>query len=807
MTKTNNYNRKSSKGRKIFLLSILGLFILFLIVAVTLKTIKAKKGLPDYTEDIHLKNLQSEVSVFRDEVGTPHIYASNEKDLYRTVGFLMAQDRMWQMDVLRRVTLGRLSEIFGSDYVETDLLLRSLRYSEKSKSMLEKSPEDIKLVLDAFSDGVNQYIEQYKGNYPVEFFLLGYNPEKWEPYQSLNLISFMAWDLKAGWNEIILDELNAKLDSAHYVELLPDIESYKDYVFYQKDHEELLASIKLKELSKLESLGVDILSGSNNWAVSGAKSETGMPIVANDMHLSLNVPGVWMQMHQVVDGKLNVSGLVLPGQPLVIVGHNDSIAWGMTNTYVDNLDYYQEKINPDDSNQYMYMGEWKDFEIVKEQILTREGDTVLKTYRRNHRGPVVSEQKDIKDKVLTIKWVGSEESNEFLSVLKANRAKNWQDFKDAFRTFRSISQNIVYGDVKGNIGLYACAGVPIRKRNAPFEILPGWTDEYEWKGLVPFDELPHEFNPERGYVSSANNRTTDSTYPYHIGSWYSLPYRIERIRELLEKKDKFNIDDFKQIQNDAKSKFSLAQVEQLFVLIDEEVLDKLESEVCAKLKFWDGNMDKELIEPTVAEAFNWMFAKQLYADEMGPDLFSRFEKNGKLVRIAIYNLMQNPDSPWIDNVNTEEKEDLKAIVNSTFKATMEYLVENYRSDTRKWKWKFHHTITLKHMLASKEALDVVFNLSRGPFAVNGAKHTVAPYSYPMFEPSQVNHGASHRHIFSIGNWDKSVSVIPTGYSGVITSRFYCNQTKAYVEGKYYEDLFSREIVESKSKYRISVLPE
>ena len=807
MSQISKRHMDSSKGRKIFLLSLLGFIVVVLITAITIKSIKARQGLPDYGKDIHLSNLDAEVKVFRDVAGTPHIFASTEKDLYTAVGFLMAQDRMWQMDLLRRVTLGRLSEIFGSEYVDTDLLLRSLRYSEKSKEILKESSAEINQTLMAFSDGVNQYIEQFKGNYPVEFFLLGYDPEKWEPYQSLNLISFMAWDLKAGWNEIILDDLQATLDSAHYVELLPNIKSYKEYVFNQNDPHELLSSIKLKELSKVESLGVDILSGSNNWAVSGAKSKTGMPIVANDMHLSYNVPGIWMQMHQVVEGKLNVSGLVLPGQPLVIVGHNDSIAWGMTNTYVDNLDYYEEKINPEDSNQYMYLDKWLDFEIVDEQILVRGGDTLLKRYRLNHRGPVVSEQKNIKDKVLTIKWVGSKESNEFLSIYKVNRASDWQGFKDAFRTFRSISQNIVYGDVQGNIGLYACAGVPIRKRNAPFEILPGWTDEYEWKGLVPFDELPHEFNPERGYVSSANNHSVDSTYPYHIGSWYSLPYRIERIRELLDKQDKFNVDDFKKIQNDAKSKFSLSQAEQLFMLIEEEGLDKLELEVCKKLKYWDGNMNKELIEPTIAEAFNWMFAKQIFADELGEKLFTRFEGNGKLVRIAIYNLMQNPESPWIDNVETEEVEDLKAIVNSTYIETINYLVENYRSDTRKWKWKYHHKITLKHPLSSKEALDVVFNLSRGPFGVNGAKHTVAPYSYPMFKPSEVNHGASHRHVFNVGNWDESQSVIPTGYSGVITSEFYCNQTDTYIAGEYFDDLFSKELIQAKSKYQITISPK
>lgn len=790
---------------KWFSLSFLSLIVIIILLILFYAKPKTKRGLTDYSEDIKLKNLTSEVTVIRDNVGTPHIIADNEADLYRATGFLMAQERMWQMDLLRRVTLGRLSEIFGQDYVDTDILLRSLRYSDKSNQILATASPEIINSLNAFCDGVNQYIDQNKGNYPLEFFILGYEPEAWEPFHSLNLIGYMAWDLKAGWNEILLDKLAAELDSNLYAELIPHLERHKTAVFGNNSNP-LLSENRLKNLNKLEELGLDVLSGSNNWAVAGTKSVTGMPIVANDMHLAYNIPGIWMQIHQKVAGEVNVSGLILPGQPFIIVGHNDSIAWGMTNTYVDNLDYYEERINPENPNQYEYMGEWKDFNVSREVIKVGKDSVVEKEFRYNHRGPVVSETKGIKDKVLTIHWVGDEQSNEIQSIYSVNRANNWEEFKEAFKDFKSISQNIVYGDKKGNIGLYACAGVPVRKRNAPFEVLPGWTDEYDWKGMIPFEELPHEYNPERGYVSSANNKTVGAEYPYHIGSWYAEPYRIDRIRELLEAKDKLSVEDFKKIHNDSKSKYAERMIKQCISKLDESEMSGTEKQVFKLLQEWNGDMDKDLIQPTILEFFQYFLVQETFKDEMGLELFDDFTKNGKLFRISIFNLLENENSPWIDNVDTEAKESFVDIVNKAYSKTLTYLEENFKGDIQKWKWGKLHTLTLEHPLATVEVLDVIFKLNRGPFPVNGSNHTVAPYSYPLLKPSGVSHGASHRHIYSLADWDSTISVIPTGNSGVVSSEFYCDQSKLYVKGMYHPDFFTEESLVKNSKYKITIVP-
>ena len=792
--------------RKIFL-SFLALLFVVLIIALVVSNRVAKIGLPQYEGEIEVTALSEKVEIRRDTHGTPHIIAQNEQDLYTAVGYVMAQDRLWQMDLLRRVTLGRLSEIFGDDFVETDLLLRSLEYSKKSKELLKMSPEKIIEAAESFAKGVNEFIKQNEGNFPLEFKLLGYTPEKWEAYHSLNLIGYMAWDLKSGWNELIYEKLKAELDSNLYKELLPNPELFNTAIYEDQNKLKLLTDNKLLELSKLEALGADILFGSNNWAVSGKKSSTGAPILANDMHLGFSVPGIWMQMHQTIPGKLNVSGLAIPGQPLIIVGHNEHIAWGMTNTYVDNLDYYEEKINPENSDQYEYNGQWLDFTVVHVEIKSSTDSVFNRIYKRSHRGPVVSDFKKIKGRVLSIRWVGDEMSNEILSIYKVNRAQNWKEFKDAFRTFKSISQNIAYADVEGNIGLYACAGVPVRKRNPGFEVLPGWTDEYDWTGMIDFDDLPYEFNPERGFVSSANTKPTDETYPYHIGTWYSMPYRMERIQEMLQSKEKLSVEDFKMMQNDYTSTYAMRFIEKIIPEIQIDEQPKIYQQAYAYFNGWEGNMDKDLVAPALFEVTMFKMLKNLYKDRMGDELFELFMSNSRLTRNAQFNILETQNSAWLDDVNTNDgKEEISKIATRSFLDAVDYLVEKFRKNPDHWKWGNLHQITLEHPLSKVETLDKIFKLNRGPFRVSGSFHTIAPYSFSVFKPGEVTHGASHRHIYSLENWDNTQSVIPTGNSGHVKSEFYMSQTEMFINGEYYNDLFTDEAIREQTKYKLELVP-
>jgi penicillin amidase len=553
----------------------------------------------------------------------------------------------------------------------------------------------------------------------------------------------------------------------------------------------------------MEDLGADVLEASNNWAVSGSKSTTGMPLLANDMHLSLSAPGIWYQMHQVVKGKFSVTGLGLPCTPLIICGHNDSIAWGMTNTYVDNLDFYEEIVNPEDSGQYAYNGEWLDFNVRKVLIRTSTGEEIEKTLLFSHRGPVVSSFKKIPDRVVTMHWVGDEMSDEFRTIILLNRADNWNDFTAALKTFQSISQNVVYADRKGNIGLYCAAGVPVRKRDIPFGVLPGDTDEYDWKGYIPFEELPYLFNPKDGYLASANNRTAAPDYPYHIGSWYAPPDRFERIVELLSAKEILSVEDFKSIQLDQKSKMADRYMPYILSALGEiKDMDPVESKAFGILNDWGHSMAAQSAAAAIFETLYTELVRCTYSDELG-ELYGGFNGVSSLSRIASDQLITgNRNSDWFDDVATQNKEGFEDMIGNAFSRTVSFIMTAQGDNPETWQWGNMHKLVLAHPMATVKVLDKVFNLKRGPFAVGGSFHTVSPFSYENNKPFEANHGSSHRHIYDLSNWDNSLTVIPTGNSGIPASKHYCDQTEMYLNGQYHPDYFSKEKVIENAKYKM-----
>jgi penicillin G amidase len=768
------------------------------------------RAIPDYNKDISLKGLLAPVEVYRDSFAVPHVYALNKHDLYMAVGYLLAEDRLWQMDMLRRVTEGRLSEIFGEKYVDTDLLLRALRFETKSQRILAVADTESLAAIEAFTDGVNQYIDGQANRLPPEFTILRYHPEKWKPVHTLNLIGYMAWDLKAGWSEILLHDIQKTVDSMRFRQLLPDLTRQQPAVYPASANPGKTVSLVpdlMLHSRLLEELGADVLEGSNNWAVSGIKSATGMPILANDMHLGLSIPGIWYQMHQVVQGQLNVTGLVLPGAPVIICGHNDSIAWGMTNTYVDNLDFYEEKINPADSGQYEFNGEWKNFEVQKTIIRIGNGKQVEKQLRFTHRGAVVSSFKGFTGRVISMHWVGDEMSNEIRSMLLLNRANNWKDFTGALKTFTSISQNIVYADKKGNIGLYCAAGVPIRKRDISIGFLPGQTDAYDWKGYVPFEELPHLFNPEKGYVSSANNRTTEPGYPYHIGSWYALPSRFERINEMLTAKPVLTVDDFKEMQSDQHSSLAKKYMPAIRRALEaDSALNETEKKAWVLLKGWDYSMDKKSGAAAIFETLYLHLIRCTFSDELGKQ-FADFNGVTSISRNAMDQLMDLKDSPWFDDVTTSDrKESLDDDIACSFHGAVAELRKEMGDEPQTWEWGKIHHLVLAHPMGTVKILDRIFKLNRGPYPVGGSFHTVSPYSYDANKPFDSNHGSSHRHIFDVGNWDNSLTVIPTGISGIPASRHYCDQTDRYVHGIYHADYFSKGKIVSHARYHMVFKP-
>ncbi len=763
------------------------------------------RAVPDYNANVDLENLTAAVTVYRDSLGIPHIYADNEEDLYRTVGYVMAQDRLWQMDLMRRITTGRLSEVLDPGLVDADLLFRALDFPGKSRKVLASTDPEIISCLEAFADGINQFINQNQKKLSFEFTMLGYKPDPWEPIHTINLIGYMAWDLSSGWStDMALYKMQQVLPDTLFQELLPELKFQSIPVFpeYMSSDETLeLQSSMDDAIGIIEELGLQVFEASNNWAVSGKKSETGMPIMANDMHLGLMAPGIWYQMHHVIEGELNVTGVVLPGSPYVIAGHNEDIGWGMTNVTVDDLDFYLETINPADSNQYLLDGAWVDMRIVKEEIVVKGLDEpVTRINRYTHRGPVVSEFKGVKDKVISARWQGNEFSNEVRSIYLLNRAGNWTEFRDAVKTFNSVNQNIVYADRFGNIGLQTSAGIPIR-RESGILVYPGDTSLYDWMGQIPFEELPFSYNPECGYVSSANNKTVNEDYPYYIGSWFSLPNRIGRIREMLEETEVLGTNDFKRMLRDQTSHLAL-KMTPIYLEALEDQVEEGDAVAYQQLASWDYNMKSSSSAALIFEIMWLELTRAMFHDELGDKLYPLMMSNNIIPRNLVNRVRITGASAWCDDVNTPDHIELfHDNIRTAFRQTVDTLSSMYGEDPAAWEWGNLHKVSLIHPMGSVNIVDKLFRVNRGPYPIGGSYHTVCPYSYPIGDGFVADHGASERHIFNTADWDKSWSVIPTGTSGVPASPHYLDQTALYINNQFHRDHFSREAVESNSLYR------
>jgi penicillin amidase len=789
---------------------------------------KTGKSSPQYEGILSLPGLNDSVTVYRDERGMPHIYAANEHDLYMATGYIAAQERLWQMDLIRRSAAGRLSEIFGKSFMQADVFTRCLQIYETSRRILKDEDPEIIACMQAYTDGVNAFISSAGKRLPLEYRLLSYKPEPWCNEDIVSIIGLMGWNLdyRNLTAELFIQQLINKLGIEKTIELIPDWQAAENIVYPDFKLNNTLVSLTrsfVSSYNKVTELGIPSLTASNNWAVSGERSETGRPLLSNDMHLSLTSPGIWMQIHQVIPGKLNVTGVMIPGEPLIIAGHNEKIAWGLTNLRVDAVDLFTETINPENSNQYLFNSEWREFTNKTEIIKEKGGKHDTVNIRFTHRGPVISGfidldkisskvkwlgfnylkgLRDLEDLALSMRWTGFDKSDEVRSVYLLNIAGGWDDFREGLKTFRSISQNFAYADTDGNIGMNTGGGIPVRGSHGIL-IRDGTTDLYDWKGYVPFEQLPFSLNPESGSVSSANNRTVSNDYPYFVSHSFELPYRINRIREMLNEKMIHGIEDFKTMLADRHSDYARLLVPFILKLNDRKNgLTTIELQALEAIRDWDYDMNLSLTAPTIFEFFRISFLKNLLADELG-DLYDQlWDICGEYY---IYRILTEGPDEWVDNVSTEEEETLDNIVMQSFKDAVRSLTKKYGKDPSGWMWGKIHTITFMHPLGSVRILGSLFKLNSAEYPIGGSDHTVCPYFTYNSDFKAVN-GASMRYIYNTADWDDSYSVIPGGASGVPGSEFYLSQVQTYLEGKFYKDHFSDEAVREAAKYTLVLKP-
>lgn len=535
-----------------------------------------RRPIPKLKGKVHLHGLHEPVEVITDRYGVPHIYAQNEDDLFFAQGYIHAQERMWQMELNRRIASGRLAEIFGEIALETDRFARRLGMHRAAAEAAQHLPEHCKRVLDAYAQGVTAYIERNRNNLPVEFTLLHFKPDSWQIEDSIKWSKMIGWNLGGNWEtEMIRARIVAKLgpeqaakleagyDPNHPLIIPPGVE-------YQGINLGLLEQYEqLKQLS-----GFGMMGGSNNWVVDGSMTTTAMPILCNDPHLGQAAPSIWYECH-LVAGDINVIGVSFPGTPGIVIGHNQYIAWGLTNAVSDVEDLYIEKFNPENPNQYEYMGKWENAQVVLEEIKVKRSKVpVIEEVRITRHGPILISiphplQEDKMDKnghtgsepvdlPLALRWTGLEKYDIIAAVQKLNRATSWEEFREAMRDWDQPPQNVVYADIQGNIGYIMAGAIPIRARGQALLPSPGWTGEYEWTGYIPFDELPQTFNPEQHFIVTANNRVVDDSYPHYITNEWLNGYRAQRIRDLLTSKGKLALSDMANIQAD---QYSLPAVE------------------------------------------------------------------------------------------------------------------------------------------------------------------------------------------------------------------------------------------------------
>jgi penicillin amidase len=508
--------KRRSRGKAILRFSLFGLLSVAVIVIVAVAILfywLLIRPQPETNTTLKISGLTAEVKVVRDKAGVPHIYANNLTDLFIAQGYVTAQDRLWQLEFNRRVGSGRLSEVLGSAALDNDKFLRTIGLRRAAEQELPLLAPEARTIIESYSQGINAFIDTHKDNLPIEFTLLGFTPEPWTPLDSVTWGKVMAYDLGGNYtNEILRAALVEKLGEKDAALLLPlngaegtplIVPNGVSYV----DMEKSLALVDLNSAASVISNGDMSGQGSNNWVVGGAKTTTGKPMLANDPHLGIRNPSVWYEVSLHGAG-FNVAGVTFPGVPGIVIGHNDRIAWGVTNVGGDTQDLFMEKINPANANQYEFQSKFEDMSLIKEEIKVKGKATETITVRMTRHGPIMNDVVDsIKNSPypLALQWVALQKAPLIDAVLKYNRATNWNEFREGLKGFNIAGQNFVFADVDGNIGYQLTGLWPTRAKGDGLLPVPGWNGEYEWTGFVPFEQLPSVYNPPNGFIVRLTN--------------------------------------------------------------------------------------------------------------------------------------------------------------------------------------------------------------------------------------------------------------------------------------------------------------
>lgn len=763
----------------------------------------SRSRLPKIDGQTYVKGLKEEVEIIRDEWGVAHIYAQNINDLLFAQGFVHAQDRLFQMELNRKVARGRLSELLGKAALDTDRIARTMGYERVAKQDWELFGEEEQQIIIDYCNGINAYLKSADFKLPVEFSLIKHQPEPWDPMDvasfSRLLISLLTW----GWYDEII---RAKLIEAVGPEAAAELDNT-----YPKDNPVTLPKgieFNMLDISgKFEAMTgpyMPQVNGSNAWTVSGSKTKTGKPFLCNDPHLTLKNPNIWYMNHLHCPG-LHASGVTSPALPMVQIGHNEKIGWGITLSYTDIEDVFVEKFTDETCTSYIHEGKLKETNIIEEKIFIKDEKMphIEKVYETVH-GTLISDVTGHSNMKLTLCSLAYQPGTATKGWFLLNKAGSWNEFVEGVKHITAPGLNIVYADVEGNIGYYNSGKVPLRDKAAASVPQPGWTGEHDWKGFVPFEEMPHVLNPEKGHVVTANHKIEPDDFPYFLGDIYMNGYRANRLEKMIQRKDKLEPKDFTEMQMDfycTPGKLFAQHFKNL--QMDNAELQRYADMLVA----WDGVLDAERIEGSLYKVGKLMVVKKLFEsaiddkkliDELlGRGFHTIFGPVNSYLghnTPILLRILDNPDSFWLQKAGGMEK-----LLKDGFKNAIDWLKLNYGTKFEKWKWGHLHAIVFPHAMAAQPPLDKVFNL--GPFPIGGDTDT----PFQTFIMASEGFGGelaapSYRQIVDFSDFDASTVVMPLGNSENMASPFYKNQLRDWFEGRSYPMCWSKEKVNQHTKY-------
>jgi len=748
----------------------------------------SRRALPQVDGELRLPGLSAPVTVRRDGLGVPHIEAASVPDLMRAQGYVTAQDRMWQMDLLRRRAKGQLAEAFGPAALVADRDVRTLGLGDAARRAWPHVPPDLRVLVEAYADGVNAWLSTHADALPLEFRVLRYAPGPWEPADSLAVGKLLALDLAQGWED---EALRARA----YDRLPADVQAMLFPKLFAQDrilvgHDVPVAAADGEEIT-------ETARGSNNWVISGAHTATGLPLLANDPHLALGVPSIWAAVHLAAPD-MDVAGVVLPGTPGVTLGRNRRIAWGCTNVHDDSADLYVEEFDPRDPDLYRTAEGWERVQVRHEPIRVREGTlsstwrTVDHAVRSTRRGPLVT----IGARQYALRWTAlADDAVELTAFARLQRAGNWDEFRDAVRQFPGPAQNFVYADVDGHIGWYAAGRLPIRRAGDGARPYRGPSPDGDWLGFVPFDELPHVFDPPSGRIVTANNRLVGTDYGYKVTRGGIGPWRAAALFEDLEAREGWTTDDFARLQGERLSLPHRDLSRVLLAAASRHPGDAAWDDVAREMAGWDGRLQPES-RPAARAVFT---LRAIGARVILPRLAGMPMARPLSRRVAaIHKLILEQPASWVPAAD----KDWDGVLLGAWRAAEDEIKDTLGADRSRWTWGALNVMAVRHPLA--RAAGVLGPLLSPPAVPMGGANTTP--NVLGITPTGAAEGPSMRFIANLADADDTRLVNFMGQSGHAASAHYEDQFEPWRAVETRKLAFTAQKVASEARNTLILRP-